>query len=149
MIETGPQHSEDGIELAPGVRAPESGMRWNFARSSGPGGQNVNKVNTKAEVWVAVTSIVGLRERAVARLRELSGRRLTIGDEIHIASDSERSQEANRAEVLQRLRELLIEAMREPRKRRKTRPSKAARQRRLGCQKAQGQRSRHSEEGGD
>ena len=131
MTETGAQPSGDGIELAPGVRAAESALRWNFARSSGPGGQNVNKVNTKAEAWLAVGSILGLSERGVGRLRSLAGRRLTIADEIHIASDSERSQEANRAEVLQRLRELLIEAMREPKKRRKTRPSKAARQRRL------------------
>ena len=52
-----------GIELAPGVRAPESAMRWQYARSSGPGGQNVNKVNTKAELWLPITAITGLSDR--------------------------------------------------------------------------------------
>ena len=131
MSEADSQPSGDGLELAPGVTAPSSSVRWNFARSSGPGGQNVNKVNTKAELWIAVQAIVGLSSRAVGRLRGLAGRRLTIADEIHIAADTERTQEANRAAALQRLRELLIEAMHEPKPRRKTRPSRAARQRRL------------------
>lgn len=110
-------------------------MRWQYARSSGPGGQNVNKVNTKAEMWVAVEALEGLTPRAVERLRAIAGRRLTTSDEIHVASDSERTQEGNRAQVLQRLRELLIEAMHEPKRRRKTRPSRAARQRRLDAKR--------------
>jgi ribosome-associated protein len=123
--------SGDDSDLAPGVSAPGSALRWNYARSSGPGGQNVNKVNSKAELWLVVSGIVGMSQRAIARLRALAGRRLTIADEIHIAADTERTQEANRAAALQRLRELLIEAMHEPKPRRKTRPSRAARQRRL------------------
>ena len=125
------QPISDGIELAPGVSAPASALRWQFARSSGPGGQNVNKVNTKAELWLAVAAIVGLSGRAGGRLRNLAGRRLTAADEIHIAADTERSQDANRSAALQRLRELLVEAMHEPKPRRKTRPSRASRQRRL------------------
>jgi ribosome-associated protein len=120
-----------GMELAPGVRVPESAVRFQFARSSGPGGQNVNKVNTKAELWVPVGALRGLSDRAIVRLRALAGRRLTTSDEIHIAADTERSQESNRAATLERLRELLIQAMREPKARRKTKPSKGARQRRL------------------
>ena len=123
--------SSDGLELAPGVTAPASAVRWQFARSSGPGGQNVNKVNTKAELWVPVEAIVGLSGRAVGRLRGLAGRRLTAADEIHISSDTERSQDSNRSAALQRLRELIIQAMHEPKPRRKTRPTKASRQRRL------------------
>ena len=121
----------DGVELAPGISAPASAIRWQFARSSGPGGQNVNKVNTKAELWLPVDALVGLSGRAIGRLRNLAGRRLTAADEIHIAADTERSQDANRSAALQRLRELLIEAMHEPKPRRKTRPTKASRQRRL------------------
>src|SRR5947208_6886839 len=89
----------DGVELAPGVRAPESAVRFQFARSGGPGGQNVNKVNTKAEIWVRLDAIYGLSGRAMGRLRALAGRRLTDAGEIHIASDAERSQQANREEV--------------------------------------------------
>jgi len=130
-----PQTSPEGVELAPGVHAPQSALRWQFARSSGPGGQNVNKVNTKAEVWIPLESIRGLTDRARGRLARLAGRRLTGAGEIHVASDTERTQEGNRAAALGRLRELLIEAMHEPKRRRKTRPSKASRERRLQSKK--------------
>ena len=128
-----------GIEVAPRVRVLESAMRWQYARSSGPGGQNVNKVNTKAELWVPISALTGLGERAHGRLLALGGRRLTAAGEIHIASDSERTQEANRAAVLQRLRELLVEVMHEPKARRKTKPSRRAKQRRLDSKKRRSQ----------
>jgi ribosome-associated protein len=123
--------AQPGVELAPGIYAPESAVRFQYARSSGPGGQNVNKVNTKAEVWVVAAAMVGLTDAARARLRQMAGRRWTAAGEIHIASDSERRQELNREEVLMRLRELLLQAMHEPRKRRKTKPSRASKRRRL------------------
>ena len=126
---------QGGLELAPGVRAPESAIRWQYARSSGPGGQNVNKVNTKAELWLPLAAIMGLSHRAVARLRLHAGKRLLATDELHIASDTHRTQEANRLAVLQRLRELLVQAMHEPKIRRKTKPSRGARERRLQAKK--------------
>ena len=121
------------VEVAPGVRVPESALRFQYARSSGPGGQNVNKVNTKAELWVPVAALSagGLSGRATGRLRALAGRRLTDAGEIHIASDTHRTQQANRQAVVDRLRELLVSAMHEPKVRRKTRPSRAAKRRRL------------------
>jgi ribosome-associated protein len=118
-------------EILPGVRIPDSAMRFQFARSGGPGGQNVNKLNTKAELWVPLTSITGLSERAVERLKAIAGRRLTIAGEIHITSETERTQEGNRTAVLDRLRALLAAAAHEPKKRRKTKPSKASKRRRL------------------
>lgn len=130
-----PQSGSDGVELAPRVTAPASAMRWQYARSSGPGGQNVNKVNTKSELWIPIMAIAGLTERATGRLRALAGKRLTASDEIHIAADTERTQEGNRAAVLQRLRELLLAAMHEPKPRRKTKPSRGARQRRLDAKR--------------
>ena len=123
--------AEADDEIIPGVRIPASAMRFQYARSGGPGGQNVNKVNTKAELWVPLSAIVGLGEAAVERLKKMAGKRLTGEGEIHIAAETERTQEGNRSAVLDRLRALLAAAAHEPRRRRKTRPSRAAKRRRL------------------
>lgn len=117
--------------LAPGVYAPAGAIRFQYARSGGPGGQNVNKLNTKAELWVTVALLRGLREDAVVRLKDLAGKRLTKEGEIHIAAEAQRSQEANRQDALERIRELLVQAMHRPKARRKTKPSRASKQRRL------------------
>src|SRR5436190_21585138 len=117
------------IDLAPGVWAPESALRLQYSRSGGPGGQNVNKVNTRTQLWLPVTAIVGLRDPAVHRLRALAGSRLTIADEIHINAETERTQEGNRQAVLDRLRQLILEAAHEPKRRRKTKPSRRPKER--------------------
>jgi ribosome-associated protein len=127
------------VELAPGVFVPPNALRLQFARSGGPGGQNVNKVNTKAELWVHVAAIVGLTLRAKSRLRAAAGNRLTQADEIHLRAESERSHQANRKEVLDRLREMIVQARVEPKVRRKTKPSKGARQRRLDAKRHRGE----------
>jgi ribosome-associated protein len=134
-----PSPDSSAIELAPGVRAPASALRFQFARSSGPGGQNVNKVNTKAELWITLAEVVGLSDRALHRLKTLAGRRLTIAGEIHITADTERTQESNRQAVLERLKELVKQAIVEPKPRRKTKPSRASKQRRLEGKKHRGQ----------
>src|SRR5215218_10018047 len=90
---TDPAALAGGVELAPGVRAPQSAVRFQFARSGGPGGQNVNKLNTKAELWVTLDAITGMTHRAIARLRALAGRRVTAAGEIHLVSETERGQE--------------------------------------------------------
>ena|SRR5688572_17550891 len=136
---TPPPPPPDATEIVPGVRVSESAIRFRYARSSGPGGQNVNKLNTKAELWVPLGALYGLNDRAMGRLRQMAGKRLTVAGEIHIASDTERTQEANRAAVLQRLRDLLSQAAREPKVRRKTKPSRASKQRRLEAKKRRGE----------
>src|SRR6476469_1310813 len=104
----------DAVEIVRGVRVSESSLRFRYARSSGPGGQNVNKVNTKAELWVALDALFGLTPRAMERLKQMAGKRLTMAGEIHIASDTERTQEANRTAVMDRLCALLAQAVHEP-----------------------------------
>jgi len=126
-----PPPSADGIELAPGVRVPESAVRIAFSRSGGPGGQNVNKVNSKAEVWVRLDAIVGMHPEAVQRLKDLAGRRVTDAGELHVIAEASRSQHQNREDALTRVRQLVLQALVRPKKRRVTKPSKAAKRRRL------------------
>ena len=127
-----------GTEVAPGVTAPDSALRLQYARSSGPGGQNVNKVNTKAELWVTVAALVGLTDAARGRLLALAGSRLTAAGQIHIAADNRRSQEMNRAEAFDRLRELIVAAQHAPKPRVKRKVSKGAKRRRLDAKKRRG-----------
>lgn len=131
---------DGGVEIGPGVYVAPTGLRVQFARSGGPGGQNVNKLNTKAQIWVSVGSITGMSGRALKRLRALAGRRLTASDEVHLTAEESRSQSQNREEVMRRLRELILEALPEPKVRRKTRPSRAARRKRLENKRLQGEK---------
>src|SRR3954471_21453008 len=103
-----PLPPDGGLEVGPGVRVAESAVRFQFARSGGPGGQNVNKLNTKAELWVALAALTVLSERGAGRLRALAGRRVTGAGEIHISAETERTQEGNRSAALDRLRQLLL-----------------------------------------
>ncbi len=128
-----------GEEILPGIYLPPAGMRFQFARSSGPGGQNVNKVNTKAELWVRFDALIGLTANARSRLRTIAGKRLTLAGEIHIASDTERTQDGNRLAVLARFRALLAAALHEPKPRRKTKPSRASKRRRIEGKRRRGQ----------
>jgi ribosome-associated protein len=128
-----------GLELAPGVRIDPGAVRLQYGRSSGPGGQNVNKVNTKTELWVPITGLIGMTETARGRLATLAGFRLTQAGEIHIAADNHRTQEANRTEAFDRLRELIVQAMHVPKARRKTKISKGAKRRRLDAKKRRGE----------
>jgi len=143
MSESTPQPSApavpEGIELARGVRIAPSALRLQYARSRGPGGQNVNKVNTKTDLWVPVSAIGGLSERAAERLRQIAGKRLTAAGEIHIAADSERTQEQNREQAMSRLRAMIAAAVHEPKVRRKTKPSRAAKKRRVESKRIRGQ----------
>ena len=128
-----------GIELAPGISTPAEGLRFAFVRSGGPGGQNVNKLSTKAQLHVRVGALVGLSPAALDRLRALAGHRLTAADEILLVSESERGQEANKAAVLERLREMIVRAKVEPKRRRKTKPSKRAKARRMDQKRHRGE----------
>jgi ribosome-associated protein len=125
----------EGVGLAPGVRVPEAALRYSFSRSGGPGGQNVNKVNSKAELWVRLDAIAGLHPEAMERLKTLAGRKITDAGELHIISETSRSQLANREEALLRLRQLVLQAQVRPKKRRPTKPSRASKQRRIESKK--------------
>lgn len=109
-----------------------------FVRSSGAGGQNVNKVNTKAVLrWAVATSPAidpGVRERFLERFAS----RVTLAGEVVLSSDRYRDQGRNAADCVEKLRAMLSEVARPPRPRRPTRPGRAARERRLAEKKARG-----------
>ncbi len=118
------------LEVAPGVRVRSDAITWSFTSSGGPGGQNVNKRATKAELRIAVGDL-GLRPAAQGRLAQIAGRRVSTSGELVISCDANRSQERNKSECLDRLRDLLLEAIPEPRIRRPTRPSRGSKLRRM------------------
>ncbi|MCE9591594.1 MAG: aminoacyl-tRNA hydrolase [Planctomycetes bacterium] len=121
------------VELAPGVRVPASAVGFTFSRSGGPGGQNVNKLSTRAQMRIPMTALrLAIGPDAAERLAlALGPSRLTDSGDVLIACDESRSQHTNRRGCMERLRMMLIEATRPVRKRRKTRPTKASKRRRL------------------
>ena len=102
-----------------------------FVRAAGPGGQNVNKVATAAQLRFHVGNCSSLDAAARQRLRRLAGRRLTDDDEILIIARNHRTQEGNRRDAIERLAELLETARRAPVPRRATKPTRASKERRL------------------
>lgn len=131
-----------GESIAPGVRVDAAALRFSFSRSSGPGGQNVNKRATRAELRIALADLP-LSDVVMRRLTRLAGARL-VGEEgeeeILIASDEHRTQARNKAACLERLRELLVEAMAVPKRRKKTRPTKGSIERRIKAKKEQSEK---------
>lgn len=125
-----------GFELAPGVSVPEATLRFVFVRSSGPGGQNVNKRATKAQLRVTLADIP-VSNPAKARLARLAGSALTDAGELLIQDEATRSAARNRRACLDRLRALIVQAQTTPKVRRPTKPSRGSVRRRLDAKKQQ------------
>ena len=119
------------LSIAAGVEIPDHELAVSFLRASGPGGQHVNKVATAVQLRYDLEHSRALSDAAKQRLRRLCGRRLTAQGAILILARNHRSQERNRREAEQRLVELVQRALREPKVRKATRPTRAARERRL------------------
>ncbi len=113
-----------------------------YTRSAGPGGQNVNKVATKAALRWNVRESPALTEGQRARLLERLATRINRDGVLRIVSSRHRSQTANRRAVFERFTELLADALRPRTPRKKTRPSRASNERRLATKRLQGQRKR-------
>ncbi|MEG6551405.1 alternative ribosome rescue aminoacyl-tRNA hydrolase ArfB [Desulfocurvibacter africanus] len=128
------------IPITNQVAIPEQELSFTFARSGGPGGQNVNKVNTKAVLRFDVVGSQSLGEEDKRLILERLASRLTKEGELVLASDATRSQEDNKRLTVLKLQQLLRAALRIQRPRKATRPSRAAKERRLATKKARGAR---------
>ena len=116
------------------VVLPEEALSERFLAATGPGGQNVNKVATACQLRVDVFKL-GLSPEAYARLKDIAGSRMTSGGELIITARNYRTQEANREDARARLAEMIVKAHMIPRKRKATRPSKAAKAKRVDQKK--------------
>jgi ribosome-associated protein len=121
---------------------PEQELQFQFVRGSGPGGQNVNKVATAAQLRFDLAGTQALAAPVKARLRVIAGSRVTADGTLLIMARNHRTQQGNRREALARLEQLLARASVEPKKRHATRPTLGSRQRRLDQKRERKQRKR-------
>jgi len=129
------------MQLTPDISIDDALLRWEFVRSGGPGGQNVNKVSTAVQLRVDVAAS-SLPAEVKRRLATLAGRRLTADGVLVIDARTHRSQVQNRQAALERLAALIAQAAVRPKPRRATQPTAASRRRRLDTKKRHGQTKR-------
>lgn len=127
-----------GIVLAPGVQVRDDAIKITFVRSSGPGGQNVNKRSTKAQLRIAIDDIP-LDQRPRARFIRLCRSAITNAGELIIESDQTRSQARNKAACIEKLKEIIQRSLVEPKQRKATKPTKGSIRRRIEAKKQRAQ----------
>jgi ribosome-associated protein len=125
----------DAIVVTESVRVPAAALTMRAVRASGPGGQNVNKVASKVDLRVDLDAIEGLTDPARHRLRALAGHRVDAEGRLQITSQVTRDQSRNLDDAREKVRVLVATALREPKRRRPSRPSAAARERRIETKK--------------
>ena len=114
----------------------ERSVIFDFVRSSGPGGQNVNKTSTKAVARVSIENLEGLSEAERERIRSRLASRLSSDGLLMVQAQDERSQVLNRTAALSRLEALVVKAAHRQKERKPTKPTRASRERRLAGKKA-------------
>jgi ribosome-associated protein len=130
------------LRITPSLAIDDNEITFDFVTASGPGGQNVNKVASAAQLRFDAANCAALSPALRQRLARLAGRRMTKDGVIVIQAQRFRSQEQNRRDALDRLVALLAGAAIVPKARRKTRPTRAAKERRLVAKRHQSERKR-------
>jgi ribosome-associated protein len=128
------------LVICPGVIVPSAAMTASAVRSSGPGGQNVNKVSSKIDLRVDLTAISGLCPDARTRLRALAAPRLDGEGRLYVTSQKTRDRAKNLEDALDKVRALITLALVAPVRRRPTRPTRGSIERRLTAKREASQR---------
>ncbi|MBY0514269.1 MAG: aminoacyl-tRNA hydrolase [Gemmataceae bacterium] len=132
------------------ISIPDEEVEWSFARSGGPGGQNVNKVSSKAVLrWKAAASTAPIPVAAWARMKARFPSRFTVEGEVVISSQEHRDQERNKLACEEKLAEMIRAALVEPAVRKKSKPSKAAKRRRVADKRIQSAKKQARRVSGD
>jgi ribosome-associated protein len=120
------------IQVNDVIAIPDDELEWSYARSGGPGGQNVNKVSSKAVLrWRAAASTIPIPLTAWARMKARFPSRFTVDGDVVLWSQAHRDQERNRLDCETKLAEMVSASLIEPTPRKKSRPSKGAKKRRV------------------
>jgi ribosome-associated protein len=127
--------SPENIPVTNNVEIARGELVFRYDRASGPGGQNVNKLSTKVTLVFNVAGCQGLSEYQKNRILERLSTRINKAGEITVVSQKSRSQSANKEDTIERLVELLAGALKQQKSRRKTRPTRASKERRLKAKK--------------
>ena len=126
------------MNLAPDIVIPDDELEWKYIRSSGPGGQNVNKVSSAVQLRFLLPQNITLPVHVRNRLRLIAGQKIVDDGSILFKVMSERSQDQNRRAALERLEKLIRAAMVVPKIRKKTRPTQGSKERRIDSKKRRG-----------